>query len=93
MPIRLKDDAIVELVARDARLRKPNGAPNHGKIISTSGVSSTHWWNIRKGFKDPGAEAIPKLLHLAMRTGLTEEEAYTLLFTTEPRETAAPLAA
>jgi hypothetical protein len=84
MPVRLKDDAITGLAALDERLRKPNGKPHHGHIISASGVSSTHWWNIRKGFKDPGADAIPKLLGLAKENGLTEEEAWELLFTTEP---------
>ena len=85
MPIRLKDDAIAKLAARDEHLRKPNGKPHHGRIIHESGVSQTHMWNLRKGLKDPGAGAIPRLVGLAMKTGLTESEAFDLLFTTEPR--------
>lgn len=92
MPIRLKDDAIAELVARDERLRHPDGKPNHNEILRASGVSSTHWWNIRNGYKKPGADAFEKLMSLAESTGLTEDEAYALLFTTKPPTTTASAA-
>lgn len=89
MPIRLKDDAVTQLVARDERLRRPNGKPNHTEIIRTSGVSTTQWWKVRRGEQDPGVKTIPRLLDLAKSTGLNEDEAYSLLFTIEPREDAA----
>lgn len=89
MPIRLKDDAVKRLVARDERLRRPNGKPKHNEIIRASGVSQTQWWKVRRGEQDPGAKTIPRLVDLAKSTGLTEDEAYALLFTTDPREAAA----
>lgn len=89
MPIRLKDDAIAQLVARDERLRHPDGKPNHNEILRISGVSSTQWWKVRRGDQDPGAKTLPRLVNLAKSTGLTEDEAYALLFTTEPRTVAA----
>jgi hypothetical protein len=85
MPIRLNDDAIERLVARDERLRHPDGKPNHSEILRISGVSSTQWWKVRRGDQDPGAKTIPRLVGLAKSTGLTEGEAYSLLFTDDPR--------
>lgn len=83
----LKDNAVTELVARDERLRHADGTPHHNEIISATGLGMTQWWRIRQGHQSAGAKSVPKLLCLAMRTGLTRDQAWDLLFTTEPRQT------
>lgn len=80
----LKGDAVTELVARDERLRHPDGTPHHGKILDATGLGVTQWWRIRHGHQSAGAKSVPRLLRLAMETGLTKDEAWELLFTTEP---------
>lgn len=83
-PLRLKSDAPEQLAALDERLRKPNGKPHHSEIISACGIGTTQWWRIRRHEQSPGGKSIPKLLDLAMRNGLTRDEAWALLFENEP---------
>lgn len=87
-PVRLRDDAAERLAARDEQLRNADGTPYHTGIISACGFGTTQWWRLRNGQQMPGTKTLRSLLHLAMRTGLTRQEAYDLLFTTEPRDNA-----
>lgn len=80
----LKDNAVTELVARDERLRHADGTPHHNEIISATGLGLTQWWRIRQRQQSAGPKSIPGLVRLAMSTGLTRDEAWELLFTTEP---------
>jgi hypothetical protein len=88
----LKDNAVAALVARDERLRHSDGTPHHNEIISATGLGMTQWWRIRQGCQSAGKKSVPKLLRLAMSTGLTRDEAWELLFTTEPRQSASSAA-
>lgn len=85
-PVRLRDDAAERLAARDARLRNADGTPYHNGILKASGLGMTQWWRLRRGHQQVGTEAFRRLRSLAMSTGLSKEEAYELLFTTEPRD-------